>query len=1197
MDTTFLNYFWQLASLDVEERQNAAKELIIHLHKSYQQFSKFEKVSDFKDIRDFSGAIEIIKKVGGPDVAYAMLRLTKGITSPRAGARHGFALALTELLASFEFFTFKMILPLIDKNCPMTSSKDKEGSDKIFGRVLSFVSVMRSGILWRETSSDEDYREVINGLLACANCKPYVRETCYQVIVSSIPSLKKTSFDEKAISHLITVMKERSDKSGGINNPDDVNLAIVIEAQYPDIIQSSQWKQVMVHNVGVDSRTAKWHKPHILHPKNLEKLTEAIQAKSSKSATEIQQNQENRIHSVWDTILCWIISPSNDKPGNQTVTFEQFWKVVVDECLFDSDTTHQRKFWGFQLFEKALKLCPEKNTSSLFTPNFMRTLINNSYEKNRYLHEAAIRSLKVIEQVSDENHQKALVIVKQFLGQYYDQDFDKTSANIVKRILSVVNNQTIEECILYLKSIFIQPSENLSGDSDTTEQQRQWIINYLYSLLKDSRINRQEGWLCLVLELFLIYGFYIAKDTFINDKPKNNKVEISSQNKKLKKRDSKRVRFEDQQNAENNSNTDNSQEKITENILPKAIISENTQQCCRARFFHALGELSTFRSLQSDKTEKPVRTRGGFMSDDQSWAFYAVTLMNKFENDSQLEPLIVLSEEALRLKKAAVELLQKITKKLEGSKNEGSQKSNLYIQLEGFHWLFSYAILTLYIEPEEAMNALEDLQVCFNKMFVQSKRSLKKKKTEKTEENAEENHDPIDVIVDVLLSFLAKPSAFLHNMTEQAFKVFCGGITKSSLDLMLDLISKKGNVEELVDEMDIDEENNDDSSDESIEHDSDNEETDNEKREVKDQSVIEIGQQDKQHENEDSEEDQSNQDKIMEEFDSKLSEFFKQKKFEKKKRKDAKYQRIHYKHKVIGLLKIFVKEQPHNPLIFELIVPLLEISKNAKTDEIAKSAFDLSTKIIVIKDGPTEFDENKVLTLLEKVQDMARKSSFGDMMKLCWNSSAFLLKSMVRRYKYENIPGEVMNQQHIKKAIAIYESTYKSWCVKSNSLNIKCFSQLPNHIPQIPWHLSEIFLGCADPKIAKNPNKVMNAYDVSYSILNIALPKKSRESESVNSTISKLVPKIREALNNTLQFVAGDLKCGDQTFDSQTLKSILKFASFAIKRTSVKIPIEERKKLWNAKNFLLLLEKIKELPRFKSSQAINGLVKEITRNF
>jgi hypothetical protein len=195
------------------------------------------------------------------------------------------------------------------------------------------------------------------------------------------------------------------------------------------------------------------------------------------------------------------------------------------------------------------------------------------------------------------------------------------------------------------------------------------------------------------------------------------------------------------------------------------------------------------------------------------------------------------------------------------------------------------------------------------------------------------------------------------------------------------------------------------------------------------------------------------------------------------------------------LLKIFVKEQQNNPLIFELIVPLLEISKNAKTDEIAKSAFDLSTKITVIKDGPTEFDENKVLALLEKVQDMARKSRFGDTMKLCWDSSAFLFKSIVRRYKDEenrNTSGDIMNQHIIKKAIAVYESTYKSWCVKSNSLNIKCFSQLPNHIPQIPWHLSEIFLGCADPKAAKNPKKVMNAYDVSFTILNIALPKRSR---------------------------------------------------------------------------------------------------------
>ena len=52
------------------------------------------------------------------------------------------------------------------------------------------------------------------------------------------------------------------------------------------------------------------------------------------------------------------------------------------------------------------------------------------------------------------------------------------------------------------------------------------------------------------------------------------------------------------------------------------------------------------------------------MNDGQSWAYYAVTLMNKFENVNQFEPLIILSEEAQQLKKSVIELLQKISDKV-----------------------------------------------------------------------------------------------------------------------------------------------------------------------------------------------------------------------------------------------------------------------------------------------------------------------------------------------------------------------------------------------------------------------------------------------------------------------------------------------------------------------------------------------------
>ena len=57
--------------------------------------------------------------------------------------------------------------------------------------------------------------------------------------------------------------------------------------------------------------------------------------------------------------------------------------------------------------------------------------------------------------------------------------------------------------------------------------------------------------------------------------------------------------------------------------------------------------------------------------------------------------------------------------------------------------------------------------------------------------------------------------------------------------------------------------------------------------------------------------------------------------------------------------------------------------------------------------------------------------------------------------------------------------------------------------------------------------------------------------------MSKLLPKIRENLNSTLQFIADDLKCGNQNFDSQALKSVLKFAGLAIKRISIETSQDE----------------------------------------
>ncbi|CAG8763952.1 2286_t:CDS:2, partial [Racocetra persica] len=347
----------------------------------------------------------------------------------------------------------------------------------------------------------------------------------------------------------------------------------------------------------------------------------------------------------------------------------------------------------------------------------------------------------------------------------------------------------------------------------------------------------------------------------------------------------------------------------------------------------------------------------------------------------------------------------------------------------------------------------------------------------------------------------------------------------------------------------------------------------------------------------DNDDDLDNQDEIMEELDSKLMMYFEQQKLEKAKKKDAKYQKIHFKHKVIGLLRVFIRSQPTNPLIFELLIPLLELSKNAKTDEIAKSAFSLiNLKVNVIKDMPSQFDDDRVLTLLQQTHHMALKACYCDLATLCWKTSTFLLKSLIKCHTDDlnNDAGDLHLNKKVKKIVSIYESTYEKWIRKSGCLNMKSFSELPNHIPKIPWYQTNIFLGFTDPTTAKNPKKVMNAYDISASIFNNATAKKNKELLD-DSVTNALVQKSRESLKATFQFVSQDLQCGKRHFDSQTLKSVMKFATLAMRKTSANVPKDKIKSTWDADRLQPLLENIKELPRFKSSQTIRDSIDEIIR--
>jgi DNA polymerase phi len=335
-------------------------------------------------------ASEFVEQCYGPDIAYSLIRLTRGLASPREGARQGFALALTELLANMHTITVDLLITFIDDACPFITTKEQEDPSNIIGRVLGYMCIIGSGIISRDNASVEDRKKVIDGLIKCSERKSYMKEICYHAIIESLPQLRKKKYERDTVEYLIGQVLDNGGQ--GIQNSDGLNLALAIQEQYPGVRRHTGWKSLFEK---MSDSPEQWKNPLILHPDNLTKIAECLQARPKKDPSD-NQNPESQLHSVWNRILSIYANNkilSNEPKRGKIVAFNEFWKAVVDEGLFDKESTRKRRLWGFQCFEKALQLLPKEQVESLFTPNFMRLFTNNLADKSNPLNDTAAHTV------------------------------------------------------------------------------------------------------------------------------------------------------------------------------------------------------------------------------------------------------------------------------------------------------------------------------------------------------------------------------------------------------------------------------------------------------------------------------------------------------------------------------------------------------------------------------------------------------------------------------------------------------------------------------------------------------------------------------------------------------------------------------------------------------------------------------------
>lgn len=411
---------------------------------------------------------------------------------------------------------------------------------------------------------------------------------------------------------------------------------------------------------------------------------------------------------------------------------------------------------------------------------------------------------------------------------------------------------------------------------------------------------------------------------------------------------------------------------------------------------------------------------------------YTCDLLQSFTPDA-----VPMDEGITSAKDKAVSTMEKIVKKIK--KADESSKA----PLQALALLYSLVIFQLYNGEPEALSVLDELKLCYDKL-------IRHKETEDSDVDASE------VLVELLLSFISKPSALLRKVTEHVFAAFMSDMTEGGLSLMTDVLESGESLRgqqalfdedlENADDMDVDSEDEVDSDVEVVDMDADEghlnghldeseddeeegedsaDEDDEEGKKLDDALALALGTQKLDPNAEDgSDSDADMTDSEMMALDSKLVEIFSQRKKtpnKKQEQKDAKETMVNFKSRILDLLDIYVKKQASNPLAFGLLLPLLELIRTTKTKQLAEKshniilAFAKSFKATKITES-SEISVSDQIKLLKTIHIEASKDP-SHMFSKAASTASLLVASSV--YK--------VDKGSFKKIANVYRDSQVSW--------------------------------------------------------------------------------------------------------------------------------------------------------------------------
>ncbi|XP_012666405.1 myb-binding protein 1A isoform X2 [Otolemur garnettii] len=342
---------------------------------------------------------------------------------------------------------------------------------------------------------------------------------------------------------------------------------------------------------------------------------------------------------------------------------------------------------------------------------------------------------------------------------------------------------------------------------------------------------------------------------------------------------------------------------------------------------------SLLQTLTTQFKQAPDQTQGG-----QSWTYRLVQLADKLLSHSRSVTTVM--PFTTQQRQAWDQMLQTL-KELEAHSTEA--------RAAAFQHLLLLVGIHLFKSPAESCDLLSDIQTCIKKSLGEKTRRSRAKAT-----NSQEL-PWVEVLVEILLALLAQPSHLMRQVARSVFGHICSHLTPRALQLILDVLNPEMSQDEdehvvvtddsdkkqLEDTEDKSEDSEDNKNSESEEESEDEEESEEEDREgdvdqgFREQlmAVLQAGKALGGADSEDEEEELG--DEAMMALDQSLASLFAEQKLRIQARRDEKNKlqkekalRRDFQIRVLDLIEVLVTKQPENPLVLELLQPLLSIIRH-----------------------------------------------------------------------------------------------------------------------------------------------------------------------------------------------------------------------------------------------------------------------------